>query len=244
MKYLSYLVTRITSSACFLVLPFSLMANESNQSTKTSEEQHVNVGERNFSYADHIERVLNTESECEKNCEQENEADEILARKIFCSTHNGAYHHPIAVSNGGDTVTLEDGSVWHVREKDQVKTLDWLMGDTVVILPNHSWFSSYQFVLFNQTTGREVKANLLLGPIFNGVFTHWIVSIDLETKQVWLEDGSVWSMASGDKSTLKKWLVNDTVIIGINDSWFSSKENILINVNMANWAAGECINCL
>lgn len=176
-----------------------------------------------------------------KSMEQKGDQDdELIAKKTYYTSHQGAFHRPLAISSSGDSITLEDGSVWQIRIKDRGKTLDWLSGDSLIILPNHSWFSSYHYVLLNQNTGADIKVNMMLGPIYNGVYTHWIIAIDYYNKEVCLEDGTVWTVSGSDFSTLKKWLVNDTVIIGVNDSWFSSKPNILINVNMLNYVAAIC----
>ncbi|MEC7839135.1 MAG: hypothetical protein VX777_03740 [Chlamydiota bacterium] len=206
-----------------------------------ADEEHVPVGERALPNAEHISVQEQREQLSKDNMPAQGD-DELIAKKTYYTSHEGAFHRPIAVTSTGDRVTLEDGTVWQVRIKDRTKTLDWLIGDSIIILPNHSWFSSYHYVLLNQNTGKEVKVNMLLGPIYNGVHTHWVVAIDYYNKEVCLEDGSVWRISGSDGSTLKKWLINDTVIIGINDSWFSSKPNILINVNMLNYVAAICDN--
>jgi hypothetical protein len=174
-------------------------------------------------------------------------ADSKLIKKGFnattyYSTHEGAFHRPVGVSLLGDAVELEDGSIWAVNSSDRYKTLDWLTGDIIIIVPNHDWFSVYNYRLINANTGANVKVNLSLGPIYNGHYTHWILAIDYYHREICLEDGSVWKMSSLDGSVLNTWLPNDTVIIGINDGWFSgSNPNILINVNMNNYAIGNCV---
>ncbi len=164
----------------------------------------------------------------------------LLARGagIHYTTHPGAYHSPVGISLMGD-VELEDGSVWQVSPVDAAITRSWMPSDLVVITPNHSWFSSYQFKITNQNTGQAVLANLTLGPIYNGLYTRWITAIDYYYSVVYLDDGSVWNMSTWDSGTVDKWEPNDTVIIGVSDGLFSSTHpNILINVNMLNYAAG------
>jgi len=201
-------------------------------------EEHVPVGTRALSHSEHVNIQEQRELLSEENIPSQADKD-LIAKKTYYTSHEGAFHRPIAVTYTGDRVTLEDGTVWQVRIKDRSKTLDWLIGDSLIILPNHSWFSSYHYVLLNQNTGKEVKVNMLLGPIYNGVHTHWVVAIDYYNKEVCLEDGSVWRISS---SILNKWLVNDTVVIGVNDAWFSSNPNILINVNMLNYVTAVCEN--
>ena len=75
--------------------------------------------------------------------------------------------------------------------------------------------------------------------MYNSVYTHWIVAIDYYRNIVFLEDGSVWNMSSLDAGVIDQWVINDVVMIGVNTGWLSSyNPNILINVNMLNYAAG------
>lgn len=241
------------AAACLLACPSvnQVYAEETSAiENVSSPEEHVPVGERRVSQneliemqADRAQRAKNHLGAAQKSeATTEEDSDELIAKKVYYTTHEGGIHHHIAVNTLGDMITLEDGSVWQVKNSDRMKTLDWLYGDSLIILPNHAWFSSYHYVILNQNTGGKVKVNLFLGPIYNGIYTHWIVGIDYCNCELRLEDGSVWKMSSSDSRTVNKWLLNDTVIVGINDSWFSSKPNILINVNMINYAAGECVN--
>lgn len=175
-------------------------------------------------------------------------ADSINAKAAFTdagtyyTSHNGAFHNPYFVSIFGDQVELEDGSIWTVAGGDTYKTLNWYTSDLIVITPNHEWFSSYMFRMHNQNTNISVKCNLLLGPIYNGLFTHWIIAINYYTQEIWLEDGSIWQVTGLDSSTFSKWLANDTMIIGVNDGFLSSsKPNILINVNTLTYVRANCI---
>lgn len=174
------------------------------------------------------------------------EASKLIKKSVnattYYTTHEGAFHNPIAVSLLGDAVELEDGSIWAVCSSHRYKTLDWMTGDVIIIVPNHDWFSVYDYRLVNLNTGANIKVNLSLGPIYNGIFTHWILAIDYIHREICLEDGSVWKMSSLDSSVVNQWLPNDTIIIGINDGWFSgSNPNIMINVNMNNYSIGKCI---
>lgn len=160
---------------------------------------------------------------------------------VHYTTHSGAFHSPVAVSALGDTVEFEDGSIWTVAGSDTYKTLNWLTSDLLVVTANHSWFSNYMFCITNQDTGVSVKANLFLGPIYNGVFTHWIVAINYFTQEICLEDGSIWKLSGFDSSIYNKWMLNDTIIIGVNDGFLSSsKPNILINVNTLTYSRAKC----
>ncbi|KAF3363211.1 Uncharacterized protein PHSC3_000225 [Chlamydiales bacterium STE3] len=169
------------------------------------------------------------------------------------TTHSGAFHFPAEISYLGDTIKLEDGSIWTVASSDTTIVLNWLRQQdqnlavggaslSLVITPNHSWFSTYMFRMTEQSTGTSVKVNMYLGPIYNGLYTHWIVAINYYTQEICLEDGSVWRLSGLDAGIFNKWLLNDTVIIGVNDGFLStSKPNILINVNTLTYSRAKCI---
>lgn len=168
-----------------------------------------------------------------------NVSAKMFAKSLQYTTHPGAFHSPINISVFGDAIETEDGSIWAVAPNDSYIALNWFPTDLIVVTPNHSLFSSYYYRLTNQNTGGSIAVNLYLGPIYNGLYTHWIMAIDYYNNVVYLNDGSVWNMSFFDGSVVGKWLVNDTVIIGVNDGWLSSSSpNILINVNMLNYAAG------
>lgn len=164
---------------------------------------------------------------------------------IYFTTHVGAYHCPIAIHTTGydHKIELEDNSVWSVSPDDTYKLYNWLATDVVVITPNHSWLSIYDYCIVNQNTGTYVQANLalFLNPLFHTSFNHRIVAIDDVLQMVWLQDGSRWSITSLDYST--RWQINDTIIIGVNDGWLSAtRPNILINANILHSVRANCCN--
>ncbi len=215
-------------------------------------EEHIPVGERSISHAEYVKMIeekltkmkeANDETVSEEIGDRE---DSKIVKKIrkstYTTTHEGAFHYPVSVSYLGDSIQLEDGSMWAVSLSDTYKTLNWLTSDIIIIVPNHDIFSSYYYRLININTGANVKVNLYLGPIYNGAYTHWITAIDYLNREIYLEDGSIWKMSPFDQPIISQWLPNDTVIIGINDGAFSySNQNILINVNMNNYSLGNCI---
>ena len=168
--------------------------------------------------------------------------NELQCKQTYFTSHPGAHHWPIAVSPFGDEVTLEDGSVWKVKNSHRYRTLDWFSSDDIVIFANHQWFSNYYYQLQNQTTGQYCNVNMQLGPIYNGAYTRWVYAIDYLNGEIILDDNSMWTIGSGSTKALKKWLLNDTVMIGINNAWFSPKPNILINVNVLDYVSADCQN--
>lgn len=159
------------------------------------------------------------------------------------TTHAGSYHYFLSIGPSGDVIEMDDQSVWSISSSDRQKSLDWLTSDILTIRPNHSWFSSYNYRIKNQSTGASVACNLSLNPILSNPHTHWITAI--YGTRIVLEDGSIWSMSAWDDKIIRKWLVNDVVIIGSNDGWFrSSNPNILINTTLlpVTHARGACQN--
>jgi hypothetical protein len=235
-----------------------LLANSDEQGEQT----HVPIGTRMMSKVEHaaiqegrarqVEERLNEEGQPASGEQLANEKgdfdpsaeneDEFSPRALpYKTTHQGVYQFPVAVSLLGDTVELTDGSIWSVRSKDRYKSLNWLTSDTIVITANHEWFSVYDYKLVNQNTGKSLAVNMMLGPYYNGSQTHWIIALDYDNKKLILEDGSLWYVSGWDKSVLSSWAVNDTVIIGINNGWWSgSRPNILINVNTINYCRAKC----
>lgn len=234
----------------------SLTARQMDSSDVSEGKEHIQPGSRAMGHNEYVaeqekrslELKQETSEEIDENVsskvvkKSESEDEELSARAFYYNSHEGAYHRAVAVSYYGDQVTLEDGSVWNVSSWDAWKTLNWYTTDTILVMQNKWLFSSYKFMLVNQNTGKEVEVNLALGPYYLGVYTHWIVAIDYYNSQIILEDNSVWDMNFFDSSIINKWLVNDTVIIGINESGSSLRPNILINVNVLNYARGICLN--
>lgn len=244
-------------------------APEQAQETQNAASKNISVGTRRMSHADHVaiqekraQEARQAAKESGEDLQEDMENQKLSAVKsileskesrlkasvanlkplkasLYVTTHQGVYHNPLSVGVLGESVTLEDGSVWSVSSDDTYKTLNWLTSDLIVVSPNHAWFSVYDYVITNQNTGVSVKANLILGPIVDAVYRHWVVAIDYLWDRVWLEDGSIWTLF--DSSISKQWQVGDTVIIGVNDGWFStSYPNILINVNMLNYTRCIC----
>lgn len=227
----------------------------SSMTYANEDEQHIQPGVRALSHAQWME--IHQEREDKEDAaevQQElNQAEEEAEASIksteaakvnastFYTSHTGAFHNPYSVSYLGDYVVLEDGSGWSISSSDTYKTLNWLTSDLIVITANADWFSSYMFRMTNQNTGVSVKCNLSMGPIYNGVYTHWIVGINYFTQEICLEDGSIWKVTGFDSSIFNTWLINDTIVIGVNDAFLSSsRPNILINVNTLTYVRANC----
>lgn len=145
-------------------------------------------------------------------------------------------HTLSAISALGDSLEIEDGSVWKISSFDASKICHWKSTDLILITQNHRWFSKYKYRLVNQTTGSTVEANLSLGPIKEGEYTRYVVGIDNVHDEIILSDKSRWRVSPYDRQQFEEWLLNDAVIIGYNSGWDSGCHGLLINVNM-----NECI---
>ncbi|NDD58232.1 MAG: hypothetical protein EBZ47_03130 [Chlamydiae bacterium] len=141
-------------------------------------------------------------------------------------------HWLVQANAEGTLIELEDGSGWKLSQNHRVR--NWQAGDSISITANHNIFSEYNYYVVNDSTGDYVAADLILGPIANGPHTHWMIGCDRANHHLYLENGSGWTINSSDDFIFDQWEINDTIIIGKNDSWFSSFDTLLINVNMNN----------
>ncbi len=149
--------------------------------------------------------------------------------------YSSAIHWLNAVSSLGETVEIEDGSVWQVSRHDAYKALHWRSDDPLMITQNHRWFSRYTYRIVNTNTGSSLEADLQLGPIQNGEHTRYIVELNPWEGVLTLSDNTHWQISSYDGSTFRDWALDDAIIIGYNSGWDSHCESILINVNMNNF---------
>lgn len=199
-------------------------------------EERSPVGVRSLPAEVIAEKEAETATETSKD-EELSEEDTRATSNGFLFPGNGysyAEHYIHGISYHGEQVELEDGSVWKVSCCDRYKVSAWDSRDPITITQNTSWFSSYAYRLINQFTGSSVEANLFLGPVVNGLYTHYINWIDY-SGAVMLTDGSQWQISLRDLSTFRYWAYDDTIIIGTNSGWDGSCNAILINVTMNNF---------
>ncbi len=177
----------------------------------------------------------------------------IPATGITTSGHPGIFKFASNIS--GNKVYLEDGSRWRVHSSDLYYMSNWytsansFLPDNIVVALNTDTASylSYRYCLVNQHTQVAVRAEINLAPLKS--LRRYIYSYAWLTDnyghlyvQLCLNDGSVWNMLSADFPFTGLWNVDDTVIIGSNNSFGNSvAPNILININSNNFGAGLCI---
>lgn len=155
--------------------------------------------------------------------------------------HHGVFQQPLQVRDFGLTVELTDNSIWSVSPDDSYKTLNWLTSDIITIYRNDKWLSVYDYCLYNENTGVKVQVNLreYLTIKFHSKYNYHIIAIDDKSRSIYLNDGSVWAVDDSDYNP--KWALFDTVIIGVNNSFFSFSPNILINANILHSVRATCI---
>lgn len=141
-------------------------------------------------------------------------------------------HWMMKVSAFGDSLEIEDGSVWEINSKDGSTALKWKMKDPLTITQNSRWFSKHNYKVVNTTNSQSIEVNLKLGPYENGQYTYYITFMDRRKGEVGLTDGSNWEICKRDVATFRNWREGQAVIIGVNSGWESSYNILLINVNM------------
>lgn len=146
--------------------------------------------------------------------------------------YSSGTHCVSSVSVFGDQVEIEDGSVWKISSYDAPKVAGWRAQDPLLITQNHRWFSKYNYRIINQATGSTLEANLFLGPIKDGAYTRYVISIDTLRGDIYLNDQTRWHVSVLDADNFADWMLYDAVIIGYNSGWDSDSQGLLINVNM------------
>lgn len=140
------------------------------------------------------------------------------------------------ILGSGETIEMEDGTQWRVVPADSYKTKYWRIGQRLVICPNDGYFSSSSgtYYITNKKTGSYVRADLSRGPALAGKYSQWIEGIDFVKGHIFLKSdthkkGTSWIVSSSDQNIFKDWRQSDYVIVGVNSSWISSYDTILIN---------------
>ena len=177
----------------------------------------------------------------DKDCDRGPKGAVVSGTTIYTS-HPGIIYYAIAVTPTGSEVTLIDGSVWQVRSWDKNLTLNWLATDEIIILPNTSFFSLYDYKLLNRVTGAEVEANMILQPLLGAAYTRQVTGFNDNYYYIYLTDGSVWEISSYDLSLYRSWMIGDIILIGANTGWDSNiRPNVLINATHHTYIRANCI---
>ena len=223
-------------------LSLSLLSLSLNTSIDASEE-NIEVSQRPTSLQD-IKKMKEQKEDGEE-AHLEGSTEKFGFRSKGPSTHSFFFresattpNHWIVSSNiDGSILEIEDGSHWKIASGSSLSR--WRIGDIITITPNRSWFSDYKYYVINKSIDEYVAADLILGPIAYGSLTHWAVSLDFSQGKVVFENGSCFKICSSDLFLFEQWQINDTIIFGTNDSWFTSYDILLINVNMNHYVRAK-----
>lgn len=169
------------------------------------------------------------------------------AMQLFYTSNEEAYQHLHEVVPLGDQLVLWDRSRWTVNPDQAYLCKKWQKGAEVVVLPNRPWLfrSPYKFRIQNVALGESVEVNMALSAHVDSHLFHYLTYVDYRNGRVVLNDGSVWSVPLNDTDLLAEWCAEPherhIIMIGMNDSWFSFKPNILINVSRYSYLPARCI---
>ncbi len=136
------------------------------------------------------------------------------------------------VSSSAEGFTIHDGTQWRVSSdyRDDVRT--WLPGDHLVISLNHTPLSSYAYWAKNLRTNTYAAVNFFLTADLHARYTHCIRCLDQDKLLLFLNNRVGFEVDFRDKDKLKDWAENDTILLGISNTWFSSFNLMLININL------------
>jgi len=162
------------------------------------------------------------------------EANSFVKANLIQNQNPCASHWISELSPLSDTLVMEDGSIWQISPSDRALLSGWKKNDLIVITQS-GYFSGYTYKIMNKSVNNAVAANLGLGSIIGGKYSHRIVEINPFIGEILLENGFHWRVPSSDVVLLRDWKINDTIIVGINTRFFSSGEFILIDVEVNNY---------
>lgn len=171
-------------------------------------------------------------------------AEEILAdggqtQEVSCCLYPCCYnryqpfsHRVLDLCSLRSSLSIEDGSVWEIHPAESYKTVSWRIGDPIALIRNFNRFAWSDYYMLNLNTGTNVCVALALGPILNNPHSKFIAAIDCEQGVLALTDASKWVVSSDDLALFRQWAINDCIIVGQNETYFSRYEAVLINSNM------------
>lgn len=147
----------------------------------------------------------------------------------FVSYWHYDQHWIAGIDSDRNILELEDGSEWSVSEEDFKDVASWEEQEMVEISPN-CFSSFYEFYITNKATGSYIQANLVNGPLLKSPYSVTITGINYR-RSFFLSNRTSWEIAASDIYLTRNWYIDDLVIIGVNNEWFSSYTHILINVH-------------
>ncbi len=160
------------------------------------------------------------------------------SKSHFSSCQNYYCYRLNKIDANSYEIELQDGSIWHFNPKQAMEASRWGVQDRLIIEENNYVFSSqdYPYRVTNVSRGRYLEAVLKFGPFETSQYRRTIDGIDHSHGQVFLSDGSTWSVEKGQGKIFDQWKVGHTIIVGINNTWWTDYSTLLINVDKASYA--------
>jgi hypothetical protein len=194
-----------------------------------SEEAQENMAEQ---------EIQSSENSIKNHRYKKSPSQTLTPKKEFWFSHNASIpqHWIQAINLTENIIVTEDGSHW--KTPNSLISYFWRVQDYVTIQPNsHSKYAyrQYMYQLKNKYSGLLARAELIVGPELSNPHTLWIIGFHPSSQKVHLSNHTSWIVSQADAAIFRDWQANDTIIIGTNNSWFSSYDAILINVEMNNF---------
>ncbi|MFA6119046.1 MAG: hypothetical protein WCT85_06755 [Parachlamydiales bacterium] len=198
-------------------------------------EDRIESGSRHLSEKENEELLEQQKNTVDSDCYKEYPYN--YTNKLLPLIYNQWTHKITGVSVLGDYLVIEDGSEWKINPQHSYIAFSWRETDPILIVVNSSFFSSYfygyKYKMINAKTDEQIEVKLDLGPVLGNPSTLQITEVNFLSKEVSLNDNSIWKLSPSQGYILEKWLPGDGIIVGTNTkNWRNHYENILINVNM------------
>ena len=154
----------------------------------------------------------------------------------FPTKENSPPRHSIAdVSDRGEWIELEDGSIWKISRYDQRKALLLPPKEQIAITQTHRCFPPFPYRLVHQNTGMCLEASLSRAPSPDNPITYFLSEIDPVIGRLTLANPSGemthWDVSRSDLVLLQNWTLLASMIIGQNSGKDAPYEAILINAD-------------
>ncbi len=142
----------------------------------------------------------------------------------------------------GNTIEIENGAVFIVRDWDSSTVANWSKKAEIRITNNSYGSSRYEFKIVNSLTGATAQANIELAPFTASPNTRRIYAINSLNSTITLDNGRSYKVSKS--SVLYGWkgkdllangeyYLGDMIIVGDNDSWLTGGYNtVLFNLNV------------
>ncbi len=173
-------------------------------------------------------------------------SEELIKESYELYPYDFSRHFVEKMGYQGQSIELNDGSVWVVKPHDAYRVQDWPDASSayyygipqakVCITTNNSWFSNrdYEFMIMNLETGEQVPAKMSVAqrPEVQGFISRFFDTVN----QIELGDPEGNFLAirvnSWDQDITRYWNEGDRIYLGRNNRWDHGRfPYILINLD-------------